>query len=147
MRPLNQLDNSALSVLKTALDGYQRFGESQPEFSVYLKKIIEALVGPVDDLNVWAIRNLINEEGDRRILNTTVKAVDPKSWKDIQELSAHELRILKLIGEGHKLETIANLLSISYQTVMNHKTRISKKLGLGSARELIRFAQANLQTL
>ncbi|WP_158500554.1 helix-turn-helix domain-containing protein [Spirosoma radiotolerans] len=147
MRPLNQLTNGTLLALKTALDGYQRFEHSEPMIADYFGRILDSLIGPLTDINIWAIRNLINEEDRRRSNQVAIKPVNPKVYENVLKLSPPELRVLKLIGDGYRMEIIADLLNVSYRTVVNHKVNISAKLGLGSSRDLIKFAIDNLTIL
>lgn len=144
MKALSQLDNATLNALKTSLDGYQRFEGSHPQSAAYFSKVIEALIGSMTDINVWAIRDLLNMEDDRRRRTTGVKVANPDAHDSLKSLGQQELRILRLIGEGYRPETIANLLNISYRTVANHKANIAQKLGLGSVKELIKFAINNV---
>jgi len=58
-----------------------------------------------------------------------------------------ELKVLQLLADGNGLQTISDLLSISYRTVVNHKTNISTKLGLSSSKELVKFAIQNISHL
>ncbi|QHV97966.1 response regulator transcription factor [Spirosoma endbachense] len=146
MKPIRNLDNSALWALKTALDGLQRF-HSDEQTSAYFKRIVDALVGPIDSLNVWAIRDQINEEDQRRSRRIAVKVADLNAYHGVERLGEQELRVLKLIGEGHHTKDIANLLSINVRTVANHKNHITAKLGLSTAKDLVKFAVNHLHFL
>ena len=48
------------------------------------------------------------------------------------ELTPHEIRLLKLLVEGHNYTTAAQVLSISYNTVKFHMRRIYQKLEVNS---------------
>ncbi|SFD47479.1 response regulator transcription factor [Spirosoma endophyticum] len=146
MKKISSLDQDALTALKTALDGLQRF-DSDGTIHPYFRRIINALLGSTDDINVWAIRELINKEDERRSRRTTLQIADPDAFKRIKSLGPQEIRVMKLIGEGYHNEAIAGLLSINIRTVANHKTNIASKLGLATVRDLPRFAQANLTVL
>ncbi len=144
MKALKQLDNATLNALKTSLDGYQRFEGSHPQVATYFCKVIESLIGSISEINVWAIRDLLNAEDDRRSRVTNVKVASPDTHTLIKRLGQQELRVLRLIGQGYQAETIADLLGISHRTVANHKANIVLKLELGSAKDLARFAINNL---
>ncbi len=58
-------------------------------------------------------------------------------------LTKREQEILNLIASGMKNIEIAEHLHLSYRTVENHRYHISKKLGVNSSAELIRFAVLN----
>ncbi|GAB3783381.1 hypothetical protein GCM10028818_41280 [Spirosoma horti] len=146
MRPLNQLQIGPLLALKTALDGYQRY-EAEPPVAAYFSRILDALIGPLTEINVWAIRTLINEEDTRRSKQLGVKAINPDVYQKVSKLGKQELIVLRLVGQGYKNEDIADLLDVSYRTVANHKAHITNKLGLGTSKDLIKFAIDNLTIL
>lgn len=56
------------------------------------------------------------------------------------QLTATERRVIKLIGQGRSSKEIAQELYISYKTVENHRSNISKKLGLAGHTALIMYA-------
>jgi two-component system, NarL family, invasion response regulator UvrY len=55
-------------------------------------------------------------------------------------LSAREFQIFQLSAEGHSVNDIAAMLSISPKTVGVHHSNIMKKLGLQNATQLVRLA-------
>jgi DNA-binding NarL/FixJ family response regulator len=55
-------------------------------------------------------------------------------------LTAREREILKLIAEGHTSRKIADLLVISYKTVLGHRAKIMEKLDLHNRTDLIKYA-------
>jgi len=55
-------------------------------------------------------------------------------------LSAREKDILRLIGEGHSSQEIADILSIGKATVDTHRKNIIKKINVHGKTDLIRFA-------
>ncbi len=55
-------------------------------------------------------------------------------------LTARERETFKLIAEGHTSREIADMLSISLKTVLNHRGKITKKLNLHNRTELIKYA-------
>lgn len=145
MKHLKQLDNPALSALKTALDGLQQFESNHAESARYFRKIVEYLIGPLDGIDPWAIRELIHDEDNRRNRPSTLTISSAATYDRIRQLGPQELRVLKLIAEGYQSDKVANLLDISYRTVANHRARLVTKLGLSTARELVRFAITNLE--
>jgi DNA-binding NarL/FixJ family response regulator len=58
----------------------------------------------------------------------------------LNDLTASEKRILKLIGEYKTSKEIAEELHIHYRTVENHRTNISNKLALQGSHALLKFA-------
>jgi len=65
----------------------------------------------------------------------------------LQDLTPAELRILRLIAENRTSKEIADMLSISYKTVENHRTSIAAKLHLRGSHSLLKFALENKATL
>jgi DNA-binding NarL/FixJ family response regulator len=59
---------------------------------------------------------------------------------DLQQLTATEKKILRLIAEGKSSKEIGEELSIHYRTVENHRTNVCRKLKLEGANSLVRFA-------
>lgn len=58
----------------------------------------------------------------------------------LDELSAAERRILKLIAADRTTKEIADILKISYKTVENHRLNICNKLDLHGSHSLLKFA-------
>jgi DNA-binding NarL/FixJ family response regulator len=58
----------------------------------------------------------------------------------LQDLTLTERKILKLVGEYHTSQQIADLLCVSVRTVDNHRTHIAGKLNLHGKNALLRFA-------
>ena len=65
----------------------------------------------------------------------------------IEALSPAERRILRFIAESRTSKEIADLLSISYKTVENHRANIASKLHLRGPHSLLRFALGNKDVL
>lgn len=59
---------------------------------------------------------------------------------DIDNLSARELQVLRLIGSGETLQSLARELGLSVKTVGTYRERLKTKLGLDSVRSLDRYA-------
>lgn len=58
----------------------------------------------------------------------------------MQQLSAREFEIFRLLAEGKETEEIAQALKISGKTVANYQTAIKQKLGINSPVEMVRLA-------
>jgi two-component system response regulator NreC len=63
---------------------------------------------------------------------------EERSYYD--NLSEREKDVLKLIGQGHTNQEIANVLSLSVNTVQTHRTHIMNKLNLHSRAQLMKYA-------
>lgn len=62
---------------------------------------------------------------------------------ELGKLTPREIEILKLLVDGHQNKVVAHKLGISPRTVEVHRSRMSKRLGLKSFAELVRFAINN----
>ena len=58
----------------------------------------------------------------------------------VDRLTDRELEVFQLIGEGHDMHVIAAELHLSKKTVEAHRANIKEKLGVPSAREVVRYA-------
>jgi len=58
----------------------------------------------------------------------------------VERLSDRELEVFQLIGEGRDMHEIARELHLSKKTVEAHRANIKEKLGVTSAREVVRYA-------
>lgn len=56
----------------------------------------------------------------------------------MEDLSAREQDVLRLIARGHSTKSISEKLSISKKTVETHRTHLNKKLGTKSPFDIIR---------
>lgn len=65
----------------------------------------------------------------------------------INDLTASELRILRLIAEAKSNKEIAETLFISVRTVEHHRSNICSKLGLNGKNALLTFALTNKSQL
>lgn len=61
----------------------------------------------------------------------------------VSDLSAREIEVLRLLGEGKGLTEIAATLGIAYKTVANTLSRVKEKLGIERTGDLIRFVVEN----
>lgn len=74
-----------------------------------------------------------------KYFDDTIITVDDIT-KEIILLSNREKDILRLIGEGHSSQEIAEILSIGKSTVDTHRKNIIKKINIQGKTDLIRFA-------
>jgi DNA-binding CsgD family transcriptional regulator len=58
----------------------------------------------------------------------------------VEKLTPKETEVLKLIGQGHTSKEIAVKLSLSSETVANHRKHICAKLKLHSTAALVAYA-------
>jgi two-component system response regulator NreC len=62
---------------------------------------------------------------------------------DVNNLSSRQIEILKLWGESHTNQEIADRFFISVRTVESHKNHIMQKLNLKSTVDMVKFAIKN----
>jgi DNA-binding NarL/FixJ family response regulator len=79
----------------------------------------------------------LQEAGQRRTERVQALLL---SKPQIDELTAAERRILKLIAEDRTSKEIADVLQISIKTVENHRLSICHKLNLHGSHSLLKFA-------
>ncbi len=58
----------------------------------------------------------------------------------VDRLTDRELEVFQLIGQGRDMHEIARDLHLSKKTVEAHRSNIKEKLGVTSAREVVRYA-------
>ncbi|MBV8849921.1 MAG: helix-turn-helix transcriptional regulator, partial [Methylobacteriaceae bacterium] len=68
------------------------------------------------------------------LYNTALRAAP------IADLSARELEILRLLGNGKTMAEIADLVQVSDKTVANTCSILKRKLGARTAIDLVRIA-------
>ncbi len=71
---------------------------------------------------------------------TTVQTTEKQM---IDQLSDRELSIFEQLGQGKANKAIAEDMHLSHKTISTYKTRLMKKLGVGSAVHLRDFAKRN----
>lgn len=80
------------------------------------------------------------------VLNRYISGINNEGISEkteINQLSARQLEILKLLGESLSNQEIAERLFISVRTVESHKNHIMQKLNLKSTVDMIKFAIKN----
>ncbi len=83
----------------------------------------------------------MSPEVARRVL-TLFRNVRPREHGEYQ-LTPHELRLLKLLVEGHSYKTAASQLSVSVKTISFHLQKIYEKLQVHSKSEAVAKAFRN----
>jgi two-component system, NarL family, response regulator NreC len=68
---------------------------------------------------------------------------NPERGPEKSRITDREREIVQLLAEGKSSKEIATILGISVRTVETHRAAITKKLGLKSFSELIRYAVRN----
>jgi len=78
-----------------------------------------------------------------RVVESYLSKKSPKVTDPLQQLTAREQQVLKLIAEGLTNKDIAQALDISVKTVVAHQTNLSEKLDIHTRAGLIKFAFQN----
>lgn len=82
------------------------------------------------------------------LLNRRRRAADfERENHGVEQLTATERRILKLVADEKTSKEIGEQLYISYRTVEKHRHNISRKLNLQGSLALVKFAVANKSEL
>jgi len=84
--------------------------------------------------------------GGRVFLSSGIRLGRPggeSAASPLDSLSARERQVLQLVVEGQSSSRIASLLNLSPKTVETYRSRLMKKLGVGSVAELAKFAVAH----
>jgi two-component system, NarL family, invasion response regulator UvrY len=96
--------------------------------------------GGADEL-VTAVKRVA--EGGRyveREIASELAFAQLSSEDPLQQLSAREIEILRLLGEGNSLTEIAQAIGVAYKTVANTCSIIKSKLGVERTADLIRLS-------
>ena len=83
----------------------------------------------------------MSPEVARRVVNLFRNFAPPT--KAVHDLTAHELRVLKLLVEGHNYKTAAVELGVTVNTVSFHVRRVYEKLQVHSKSEAVAKALKN----
>ena len=85
----------------------------------------------------------MDEESIVNVLNRAIESLCNDESKQQASLTQREIDVLRLIALGHINKEIADMLSISFNTVLTHRKNISAKLGIKSASGLGFYAIMN----
>ena len=89
---------------------------------------------------VHAVRGAAHDEPYVQPTLGAQLAVTPLEQTQTDELTARETEVLRLIALGYTNAEIAGEMGRSVRTVESHRTRLQRKLDLGSRAELVRYA-------
>ena len=81
----------------------------------------------------------VSDEVAERMLFRLVSG-DGKNEPEVQRLSARELEVFQLIGQGYSTREIAEMLQLSIKTIESYRANIKEKLSLRNAAELMQHA-------
>lgn len=116
----------ASSLLRQGVRGYVLKEESGRQVVCALERVLAGEVYVTERLRESLINALVDD---------TARSDTPETL-----LSRRELEVLRLLGQGLGGSEIAEHLTLSTNTIASYRERIKQKLGLGNARELLRYA-------
>lgn len=69
-----------------------------------------------------------------------ITAINSKSQRPADPLTARERQVLQLIAEGKSTKDVASLLGVSVKTAESHRSRLMQKLDIHETASLVRYA-------
>ena len=128
---VHDTDEFIIASLEAGADGYILKDANKSELMMAIKNVLEG-------------KPFLSPGISERIISGYLsKQQPPKPKTTLQSLTHREREILKLIAEGYKNKSIAELLCISPNTVEKHRENILYKLGMHNASGLTAFAIEN----
>lgn len=116
--------------LEAGADGYILKDASQAELMLAIRSVLEGKNYISPGITDTLIKGYLGTQSDR-----------PKTL--LECLTLREREILKLIAEGYRNKSIADLLCISIKTVEKHRENIMQKLNIHNVPALTTFAVEN----
>jgi two-component system, NarL family, response regulator NreC len=80
------------------------------------------------------------DRGPRLVRAVRIAARDSERRRENDGLTGRERQVVRLVALGHTNHEIAERLVLSVRTVETHRSRIQRRLGLGSRAEIVRWA-------
>jgi DNA-binding NarL/FixJ family response regulator len=130
---LSALDETlyAERMLALGANGYITKESSTAEFLASMRCVLDGHI-------------YVSEAIRRNVLRRYAGRTSPKPDDPIDRLSNRELQILHMIGRGMSTRETAQALHLSVKTVESHRQSIKRKLNLGTATQLMRYAVLDL---
>lgn len=111
--------------IKAGAKGYLMKNSDPANLLIAVKKVIEG-------------KFAVSEELKDRLMGLI--ASGNNNEEPIKKLSDRELEVFRLIGKGHGVSEIAEILTISVKTVNAYKENIKEKLNISTATNLRKYA-------
>ena len=128
---VHDTDEFIIASLEAGADGYILKDANKSELLMAIKSLLEGKPFLSPGISEKIISGYLSKQRPQK----------PKT--SLQGLTHREREILKLIAEGYKNKSIAELLCISANTVEKHRENILYKLGMHNASGLTAFAIEN----
>ena len=143
-------DVAVVDISMPLLDGLEatrRIGHVSPQTHVVMLTMHrdERFAARAIDAGVWGY--VVKDEAIERLVEVVRQVANgqrclPEGIEPLSdELTTKEREVLKLIVEGNKNSDIARIMSRSVNTVRAHRARLMRKLGAGTATELLDAAE------
>jgi DNA-binding NarL/FixJ family response regulator len=112
-------------VLAAGARGYINKQEAQENIIPAIRQVLSGKVFLSQHMTDRLLSGMVDANGEKRAIDS---------------LSNRELQVFELIGQGATASQMAEQLNLSVKTIETHQAHIKRKLGLGSAHELIQRA-------
>ncbi len=87
--------------------------------------------------------DLDNEARTAGVFGNPGPGISGRGPSPLCSLSEREQEVLRLLGQGHTNQAVADQLDLSAKTVATYRARIAEKLGLKTTADFVRFASDN----
>ncbi|MDH3327616.1 MAG: response regulator transcription factor [Desulfobulbaceae bacterium] len=125
---VHKSDEYIVASMKAGADGYMLKDAGQNELLLAIEYVLNG-------------KMFISPSISDKIIDAYLKnQSNPGSTSVLDDLTARELEILKLIAEGNKNKDIADHLCISLKTVEKHRSNLMQKLDLRNTAALTSYA-------
>ena len=133
--------------LLNGLEAIARIKQLSPETRVVVLSMFDddEYVQRAQGAGAWGY--VVKDEASTRLIDVIERVASGERCLQFEPcdetvpLSPREREVLQLIAEGRTNERIAEVMSRSVHTVRNHRARLMRKLGVGTASELVRIAE------
>jgi DNA-binding NarL/FixJ family response regulator len=126
---MHEEDLYAERAMRAGARGYVRKRETSRNILAAIRRVLEG--------GIYISQKLSNAMAEKFLNGQEAVGV---ARSRVEELSDRELEVFHLLGHGKSTSEIAELLHISLKTVQAYCVRAKEKLGLTTAKELVREA-------
>lgn len=109
----------------------------------YVVKTIseQDLVAAVRAVSCGKVLVDLDDEKSSAVFASTSPLTDSRRRLAAARLSEREAEVLRLLGQGHSNQSVAEQLDLSPKTVATYRARIAEKLGLRTTADFVRYAR------
>lgn len=117
----------ALRALRAGAKGYVMKHEAAESLLVAVRKVITGGI-------------YVSPQFSEKLVFRAIQGSEGEIGSALDKLSDRELEVLQLFGRSKTTRQCAETLHLSVKTIETHRAHIKKKLGYGTADELVKFA-------